>query len=328
MESIEVGKIFCRFGNDESLMDKLRALQYLLKVADTLSFSRAAQQLGVPASSISRRIADLEALLGVQLLHRTTRTVRLTEIGAQYLEQVRAGLAQLQDADELLGQRRSRPSGVLRISAMPSYGQLLLMPALQDFGARYPDIVLDVQLSDALVELGRDQIDIAIRGGRQPQDRVVARRLDPNRFLLAASRPYLASRGRPHSLAELEQGHRALMYRGPNALIPWQGLDAGGWRELAMRPAFISNDGASLIAMACRHQGLVLLPEWGLRPYLQRGELVELTLAQPVAVGRGGLAADAGIYLLYLQTRYRVPKVRAAVEFLTERLSVAEPPAA
>ena len=297
-------------------MDKLRALQYLLKVADTLSFSRAARAFGVPASSISRRITDLEAALGVELLHRTTRTVRLTEVGALYLEQVRAGLAQLDDADELLGQRSSTPSGTLRISAMPGYGQRLLMPALQDFGERYPDIVLDVHLSDALVELGRDQVDIAIRGGRQPQDRVVARRLDPNRFVLAASPQYLARAGTPRTLEDLE-GHRALMYRGPNAVIRWQGLDEDGWREIPVSPAFISNDGASLITMACRHQGLVLLSAWALADYFSRGELVPLTLERPVSVGRGG---EAGIYLLYLQTRYRIPKVRVAVEFLVERL--------
>jgi len=297
-------------------MDKLRALQYLLKVADTLSFSRAAKVFGVPASSISRRIADLEAELGVELLHRTTRTVRLTEIGALYLEQVRPGMAQLNDAEELVGQRSRTPSGTLRISAMPSYGQLLLMPALQDFSERYPGIVLDVHLSDTLVDLGRDQVDIAIRGGRQPQDRVVARKLDPNRFILAASPQYLAKRGTPRTLADLED-HRGLMYRGPNAVIKWQGLDDDGWRELAIAPAFISNDGASLIAMACRHGGLVLLSEWGLKDSLRRGELVEVTLDQPVSVGRGG---EAGIYMLYLQTRYRIPKVRVAVEFLLERL--------
>jgi len=297
-------------------MDKLRALQYLLKVADTLSFSRAARAFGVPPSSISRRITDLEAALGVELLHRTTRTVRLTEVGALYLEQVRAGLSQLDDADELLGQRSSTPSGTLRISAMPGYGQRLLMPALQDFGERYPDIVLDVHLSDALVELGRDQIDIAIRGGRQPQDRVVAQRLDPNRFVLAASPQYLARAGTPRTLDDL-LNHRALMYRGPNAVIKWQGLDEDGWREIPVAPAFISNDGASLIAMACRHQGLVLLSEWGLVDYFKRGELMPVTLDQPVSVGRGG---EAGIYLLYLQTRYRIPKVRVAVEFLVERL--------
>jgi DNA-binding transcriptional LysR family regulator len=305
---------------ERPVMDKLRALQYLLKVADTLSFSRAAKAFGVPASSISRRITDLEAALGVELLHRTTRTVRLTEVGALYLEQVRAGIAQLNDADELVGQRSSTPSGTLRISAMPSYGQLLLMPALQDFCERYPDIVLDVHLSDALVELGRDQIDIAIRGGRQPQDRVVARKLDPNRFILAASPQYLALMGTPRTLDDL-QAHRALMYRGPNAVIKWQGLDEDGWRELPVTPAFVSNDGASLIAMACRHRGLVLLSEWGLKGYLHRGELVQVTLDQPVSVGRGG---ESGIYLLYLQTRYRIPKVRVAVEFLVERLGNAE----
>jgi len=303
-------------------MDKLRAMQYLVKVADTLSFSRAAKAFGVPASSISRRITDLEAELGVQLLHRTTRTVRLTEAGALYLEQVRAGIAQLNDAEELVGQRSATPSGTLRISTMPSYGQLLLMPALHEFSERYPDIVLDVHLSDTLVDLGRDQIDIAIRGGRQPQDRVVARKLDPNRFLLAASPQYLAQMGTPRTLDDL-QAHRALMYRGPNAVIQWQGLDEDGWREVPIPPAFISNDGASLIAMACRHRGLVLLSEWGLRDYLRRGELVQVTLEQPVSVSRGG---EAGIYLLYLQTRHRIPKVRVAVDFLVERLGGVEAP--
>jgi len=297
-------------------MDKLRAMRYLLEVADTLSFSRAAKAFGVPASSISRRITDLEAELGVELLHRTTRTVRLTEIGATYLEQMRIGMAQLKDAEELVGQRSSTPSGTLRISAMPSYGQRLLMPALQDFCERYPDIVLDVHLSDALVDLGRDQIDIAIRGGRQPQDRVVARKLDPNRFVLAAAPQYLAQMGTPRSLDDLH-GHRALMYRGPSAVIKWQGLDDTGWHEIPVTPAFISNDGASLVAMACKGRGLVLLSEWGLKDYLRRGELVQVTLDQPVSVGRGG---ESGIYLLYLQTRYRIPKVRVAVEFLVERL--------
>lgn len=299
-------------------MDKLRAMQYLLKVADTLSFSRAAKAFGVPASSISRRIADLEAELGVELLHRTTRTVRLTEVGALYLEQVRSGMAQLNDAEELVAQRSGTPSGTLRISAMPGYGQLLLMPALQDFCERYPDIVVDVHLGDALVDLGRDQIDIAIRGGRRPQDRVVARKLDPNRFILAASPKYLAQFGTPRTLDDL-QHHRALMYRGPNALIKWQGQDDDGWREIPVVPAFISNDGASLIAMACKHHGLVLLSEWGLKSYLHSGELVQVVLDQPVSVSRG---EEAGIYLLYLQARYQIPKVRVAVEFLVERLGV------
>ncbi|WP_186510899.1 LysR family transcriptional regulator [Caenimonas sedimenti] len=303
-------------------MDKLRALQYLIKVADTLSFSGAARAFGVPASSISRRISDLEEELGVELLHRTTRTVRLTELGALYLEQVRAGVSRLDDAEELVGQRSSTPSGTLRISTMPSYGQLLLLPALEDFSDRYPGIVIDLHLSDSLVDLGRDQIDLAIRGGPQPQDRVVARRLDPNRFILVASPKYLAERGTPKTLEDLElQGHSALYYRGPNAVIKWQGQEDGAWRELAVPAGFISNDGVSLVAMARKHRGLALLSEWGLRDALASGELVRVELEQPVAVGRG---REAGIYLLYLQARYQVPKVRVAVEFLVGRLTGGE----
>ena len=113
------------------------------------------------------------------------------------------------------------------------------------------------------------------------------------------------------------QGHSALYYRGPNAVIKWQGFEDGAWRELAVPAAFISNDGASLVAMARKHKGLALLSEWGLRDALASGELVRVELEQKVAIGRG---REAGIYLLYLQARYQVPKVRVAVEFLVGRL--------
>ena len=215
-------------------------------------------------------------------------------------------MAQLKDAEELLVAQRS---GTLPISAMPGYGQVLLMPVLQDFCERYPDIVVNVHLGDALVEHERDQIDIVIRGGRRPQGRVVARKLDPNRFVLAASPQYLAQFGTPRTLDDLQR-HRALMYRGPNALIKWQGLD-DGWREIPIAPAFISNDGASLIAMAwrCCRNGLEgLSAAWR----------TCISHARPTGVGQSRWGA--GIYLLYLQARYKIPKVRVAVEFLVERL--------
>jgi DNA-binding transcriptional LysR family regulator len=122
--------------------------------------------------------------------------------------------------------------------------------------------------------------------------------------------------GTPRTLDDL-QSHRALMYRGPHAVLKWLGHDADGWREIPATPAFISNDGTSLVAMACRHRGLVLLSEWCLKDYLDRGELTGITLDRPVSVNRG---EEMGINLLYLQTRYRVPKVRVAVEFLVKRL--------
>lgn len=297
-------------------MDRLRAMHYLLKVSDLLSFSRAAQALWVPASSVSRRIADLEAELGAELLHRTTRAVRLTEAGRLYVEQIRAAVGLLQDADDQVTQRGGAPKGVLRLSVMQGYGQSRVMPVLREFQALYPDVVVDAHLSDAVVDLGRDQVDLAIRGGRQPQDRVVARRLNPNRFVLAASPTYLKRHGRPKTLDELS-GHAALMYRGPNAIIKWHGQDEDGWRELPMTPAFITNDGATLIGLACEHRGLVLLPEWSLEAALRERRLQRVEMAQTVSVSREG---ESGIYLLYLQPRFRIPKIRVAVDFLVSRL--------
>lgn len=297
-------------------MDRLRAMQYLLRVADQLSFSRAAQALGIPASSVSRRIADLEAELGVELLHRTTRIVQLTEAGLLYVEQIRAAVDLLKDADDLVTQRTTAPKGTLRISVMQGYGQVRVMPALREFQTLYPEVVPEVHLSDAVVDLGRDQVDLAIRGGRQPQDRVVARKLDPNRFVLAASPGYLKRHGRPKTLDELTQ-HAALMYRGPNAVIKWQGHDEEGWRELPMSPAFVTNDGGTLIGLACDHRGLVLLPEWSLEPALRERRLVRVDMPHPVSVSREG---ESGIYLLYLQPRFRIPKIKVAVDFLMARL--------
>ncbi|WLQ16346.1 LysR substrate-binding domain-containing protein [Hahella aquimaris] len=298
-------------------MDKLRAMQYLLKVADTLSFSRAAKSFGVPASSISRRIADLEADLGVELLHRTTRTVRLTEIGVIYVEHVRSGVAQLDDAEEMVSLHSRTPSGTLRISAMPSFSQLLL-PAVIAFNERYPDILLDLHFSDAVVEMGRERIDIAIRSSLLTQERVVARKIHSHNYLLAASPEYLKRNGTPRTLEDL-QDHPALLYRGPSSVLKWYGQDADGWYELPISPLMISNDGATLVAMACQHRGLVLLPQWGLEGYVKRGELTPIVLNRPISVRRG---TEASLYLMYLHARYQIPKVKLAADFLFEHLTL------
>lgn len=298
-------------------MDKLKALNYFLKVAHTLSFTEAAREFEVPASSISRRIAELEASLGTELLHRTTRMVRLTEAGELYLEQVRMGMTQLTAAEELLRERGSTPSGTLRISCLAGYGRVMLMPILQAFVEQFPEVLVDVHLSDELVDLGGDQFDITIRGGALPEQRVVARRLDPNHFVLAASPSYLALHGTPRSLADLAD-HVALLYRSPSSILKWIAFDGNDWIVPKITPAFISNDGACLLEMACNHRGLVLLPEWGLRRHLAQRELLAVELEQPLCVSRSD---QLGIYMLYLQSRYTIPKIRAAVEFIYDRLA-------
>ena len=183
-------------------MDHLRAIKYFIRVADLGSFTAAAQATGVPASSISRRIQDLETELGVSLLHRTTRVVRLTELGRFYLEQVRSGVKTLDDADELIKDRAASPSGLLRITATPGYGRFLLMPAVKKLMRRYPGLVVDVELTDESADLSASEVDIAIRATAVPPDRAIAKKLTDEDYVLVASPAYLETHGTPQSWTE------------------------------------------------------------------------------------------------------------------------------
>lgn len=300
-------------------MDKLRALRYFLKVAQTSNFTSAAKTFGVPASSISRRIQDLETDLGVELFFRSTRVVRLTALGQLYHDHIQSAVGAIDHADEIVNQRSKTPTGTLKITAMPGYGKVRLLPALEKFRVLYPKIVLDVELTDQVTDLARSQTDIAIRASANLPERSVARRLSGNRFLLMASPDYLKRRGRPTSLADLE-GHHALLYRGPNGILHWQGQTKGVWNELQMKPSFISNDGGALLEAALAGQGVALLPEWGISKELEEGALTEIKLkGANVSVTR---ASDTGIFLLYNRPKYSVNRIKIAVEFLVSHLTV------
>ena len=169
-------------------MDQLRALRYFTAVVETGSFTQAAKRFSVPASSLSRRVADLEKSLGATLLKRSTRTVQVTEIGRSYFEQVRELLLQLEQSDESVRSYQARPMGRLRISSTVGFGERILLPLLEEFSQLYPDVLLDVSLSDELSTLGRDEVDIAIRGGYAPNERVLAIKLMSNQFIPAAAR--------------------------------------------------------------------------------------------------------------------------------------------
>ncbi len=299
-------------------MDRLRALRYFLETAETASFSRAAERLGVPASSVSRRIYDLEQELGVALFHRSTRVVRLTELGALYLEQIKPVIAALGIADELVGQQSSSPSGILKITAAPDYGRVRLLPALAKMATQYPEIVCDVQLTDDVYNLAQNDVDIAIRATATLPDRAVARRLADGRFILVAAPAYLKRNGRPKTLADLQQ-HKALLYRRPQGILYWQARSADGWQEIRLSPAYISNQGDALLDHAIAGHGLALIPRWGLSSYLADGSLVHVVLDDAdISASRN---ENSGVFLLYHRPKYSVMKIRAAVDFLSSELT-------
>lgn len=298
-------------------MDHLKAMRYFVKVAESGSFTGAARHFSVPPSSLSRRVSDLEQHLGAVLLQRSTRVVRLTEIGRLYLQQVRDILSRLEATEELVGSYQSHPMGQLRISATVGFGESLLLPVLDEFSRRYPDITLDVELSDALSALGRDDVDIAIRGGYVPDERVVAVRLRDNRFILTAAAAYLEVHGVPETPLQLKQ-HQGLFYRAPNGVLPWISRIEEEWQDVSPHKAAVSNAGRWLIRKAIQGEGLLMLPRWSVQEALDQGALLEVPMAPEVAVTRSD---KLGIYLLYAHNRYQVPKIRAAVDFIVSRLA-------
>ena len=197
------------------LMDKIRALKYFLKVAETSSFSNAAKHFSVPASSVSRRIRDLEMELQVELFHRSTRVVKLSALGEVYYDQVKNIIQSLENADDLVSQRSNSPSGQLRISVMPGYGKMCLYPILNKFRQQYPNIILDIELTNQLADITQNEVDIAIRGTAALPDRAVAKKLCENEFVIVAAPEYLEKHGTPIQWEDILE-HQTLLYRGPN----------------------------------------------------------------------------------------------------------------
>ena len=297
-------------------MDELRALRYFSKVVETGSFTKAASLFSVPPSSLSRRVADLEKNLGATLLKRSTRVVKVTEIGKIYYEQVQQVLHQLEQSNEAVRSYQAKPMGQLRISSMVGFGERILLALLDEFSQLYPDIILDISLSDELSALDRDDVDIAIRGGYAPNERVQAIRLMANEFIPVAAPSYLIEMGTPKSVLELRQ-HRGLYFRTPQGPSPWLCELDGQWEDVSAPQVAVSNNGKWLADKAVNGLGIVMAPRWLLVPYLQNGTLQELFLDHDLRISQN---TNLAVHLLYQKQRYLVPKVKVAVDFIVARV--------
>lgn len=297
-------------------MDKLRAMNYFCEVAQCGSFSAAARAAGVPVSSLSRSLQSLEAQLGAQLLKRSTRHVQLTEIGRLYLTHCRDILAAVNLAEGRVVSYQSSPSGVLRISALPMYADLKLLPILDEFQDLYPDIILDLDLSNQVSDLNRDGVDIAIRGGGLPDERVIAQYIDSNQPVFCGAPQYIESHGYPKSVADLSE-HKALLYRAPQRVLNWGIRTGGNWKPVEIPAALISNGGNIMLQALLAGKGLGLIPRWCIERELKSGAVVEIPFKHELST-----TADVtvGVYMLYQRPHYTIPKVRVAVDFFKSKL--------
>lgn len=297
-------------------MDQLRAIKYFVKVVEKGSFSKAAELFSVPPSSLSRRVADLEQSLGATLLKRTTRAVSLTEIGQIYYQQVSEVLTLLAHSDETVRSYQASPMGVLNISSMVGFGERILLPLLDEFSELYPAITLNVSLSDDISMLSREDVDLAIRGGYAPDEHVVAVKLMANDFIVVASPKYLLEFGTPVNAIELKQ-HKGLFFKSPTGPIPWLCEIEKQWQDVSAEQVLISNSGNWLVEKAIQGCGILMLPRWVLKDYIESGQLTELTITPIVKVTQ---QTNFGVFLLYQKQRHQVPKIKAAVDFIVSRV--------
>jgi len=284
------------------------------KIVDSGSFSKASEQVGLPKSTLSRRISRLENQLGERLLQRTTRKLSLTELGQRLLDHGRQIGEASEAANALAEHRQIQPSGVLRISMPNDLANLLLAPRLAEFIGLYPAISLQIDLSARRVDLLSEGFDLAIRMGELPDDTsLAAKLLFKHASGLYASPSYLAKRGIPTQPQELLQHEALHLLLASREMLPWQ-LHKGDERWLGLPPGrAAANSPELLVRLARRHQGIVAVPTAYTQRYIDSQELVRvlpewrLPLTSAWAVFPGGRLMPA--------------KTRAFIDYLVEAMA-------
>ncbi|WP_048811938.1 LysR family transcriptional regulator [Methylobacillus flagellatus] len=292
-------------------MDRLQAMQVFTRVVDANSFTRAADSLGLPRTTVTTTIQALEGLLNVRLLNRTTRRLSLTPDGAAYYERCMRILAEVDETEALFRDVTRGPSGRLRIDVPPSIGRLIIIPKLCDFYTRYPDVELVIGMSDRPVDMVQEAVDCVVRVGDLQDSSMVARRIGTFHIVTCAAPRYLAEYGMPGTLDDL-QHHHAVHYfssrTGRN--MDWDFVIEGKVTEVKMAGRVAVNDSEVYVACALQGFGLIQAPRYMVLPQLESGELVEvLPQWQP---------SSHPISVVYLHNRHLSPKVRAFVDWIAE----------
>jgi DNA-binding transcriptional LysR family regulator len=298
-----------------TIMDRLETMSLFMRVAELGSFSKAADQSGLAHSAVTRRIARLEAHLGVKLIARTTRRVSLTSAGAVYLKRCHEILDLVQESESEIAEERTSPRGDIRISLPMSFGIARMIPLLLDFSRDYPGVRLELDFTDRRVKLVEEGVDVAIRVARELDPHDVARKLASSRSAIVAAPEYLARHGRPTHPADL-QGHECLTYTGATTGAKWQFLVSDRIQSVPVGGRIQANNGDALTQAVTRGLGIAYLPEFIVEAHLQTGQLVEILsdFATP------GL----GIYAVLSGNRHIPQRIRLLVDFLGKKLAAAE----
>ena len=289
----------------------LQQLASFLAVVRAGSFVGAAEATGLSKAAVSRHVSELEATLGVRLLHRTTRRLSLTDEGQRFQARAAELMEALEDLESATASSGGEASGVLRINAPVTFGNLHLAPLWPRFLAANPKVTLDITLNDRVVDLVDEGYDLAIRITSLGDSQLVSRRLATTRMVLCASPGYLAAHGTPRHPRELT-GHRVLAYSYWTSGDEWRFTGPAGDASVRVKPCLRSNSGDTCRVAALHDQGVILQPDFLVGPDLRAGTLVELMPEYR--------SLELGIHAVYPTRKHLPMKTRLLVDFLVDAL--------
>lgn len=293
-------------------LDPLAGISAFLTVAETLSFSKAAETLDVGRATVSAQVMDLERRLGIRLFQRTTRAVALTEAGSAYLQALSGVLPQVREAERAAASFQQEAVGRMRVSTAPDMGPDHVIPAISAFLKLNPGLSIDLELGIDTVNLVEEKFDLAIRGTISIEPNLVTRKLGESPIILAASPEYIARRGapvRPEELAHHDCLHFSRLHWGKL----WHFQKGEEKLRIPIVPRFECNDGRGLAAAAIRGLGIALEPTFVVGPAIRRGELVPVMSDWSIAT--------VPLHAVYPANRYIAAKVKTFVSFLANRLA-------
>lgn len=293
-------------------MDQIQAMRIFVRVVEAGTFTRAADSLNLPKATVTKHVQALEERLRVKLLNRTTRRVTVTPDGAAYYDRTVRLLTDLDDIEASMTNARANPRGRLRIDVGTSVAQLLIIPHLAEFHARYPDIQVDLGVSDRTVDLIGDNVDCVIRGGELSDQSLVARRIGNLEFITVAAPAYLERKGKPTHPLEIEEKHASVIYFSPQSGRHYplefrrgdESIDITGPYQLSV------NEANAYVTSIVAGLGIGQITSWQAQRYLASGALVQLLpdWTQPLLP----------VYVVYPPNRHLSAKVRAFVDWAAE----------
>jgi len=290
-------------------MDRLVAMEMFVRIVETGNFSAVARQLGTTQPTISKQLTALEQRLQTRLLNRSTRSISLTEAGAAYYERCRRILDEVREAEGALGKLQSALSGTLHVNGSIALGQIFLTPLLLRFQRQYPELAIELSLSDRYIDLVEEGADLAVRIGRLADSNLVARRLGSTRRVVVATPAYLAAHGTPRRPEDLAQ-HSCLLYAYLSTGNEWSFNGPDGEIRVRVQGNFKANNGDAIRQALLANVGVAMSPDWLIHDKVESGEVVVLLpeFTPP----------PLDINAVYPSGRHVSTKVRTFIEFLQE----------